>query len=138
MESGYTGLFFGRIDYQDLKYRTDPSVKAAEFVWESPAADGGSRKIFSGLTGEYGGNYGPPSKFCFDLSLESRHLLGQGRHRNPVLVHQRHRQVSLRGEHGLADRLCSHEISPKAYSCTDNRRSRAPVNHSTQQLLEYM
>jgi len=63
-EVGFQGLFFGRIDYQDLKHRLD--TRAAEFVWRPSESLGPRAQVFTGLTGEYGGNYGPPTGFCWD------------------------------------------------------------------------
>ena len=60
-EVGFDGLFFGRIDYQDLDIRHKESRN--EFIWRASPSLGDSSQIFSGLTGEYGGNYGPPSGF---------------------------------------------------------------------------
>ncbi|CAD7944036.1 unnamed protein product [Amoebophrya sp. A120] len=104
---GFTGLFFGRIDYKDLEHRV--ANQEAEFVWTKTAAPpamklgnhltthGGAgpaqgkeelrethratlarqsrlrtttsartSEIFTGLTGSYGGNYGPPMGFWWD------------------------------------------------------------------------
>ncbi|CAE7688933.1 unnamed protein product [Symbiodinium pilosum] len=63
-EVGFQGLFFGRIDYQDLALRKDK--KEAEFIWRASPSLGSDAQVFSGLTGEYGGNYGPPSGFDWD------------------------------------------------------------------------
>lgn len=57
-EVGFTGLFFGRIDYQDLQLRVESS--SAEFVWRASPSLGPEVQVFAGLTGSYGGNYGPP------------------------------------------------------------------------------
>ena len=54
-------LFFGRIDYQDLKLRVSES--RAEFIWRASPSLGPDAQVFAGLTGEYGGNYGPPDGF---------------------------------------------------------------------------
>jgi len=67
-ETGFMGLFFGRIDYQDLQLRVQQSK--AEFVWRASPSLGRDVQVFSGLTGEYGGNYGPPGGFCFDQSCQ--------------------------------------------------------------------
>lgn len=64
-EVGIVGLFFGRIDYQDLADRIDH--RAAEFVWRASPSLGASAEVFSGLTGSYQGNYGPPPGFLFDV-----------------------------------------------------------------------
>ena len=45
-ELGFKGLYFGRIDYQDMAYRQ--STKQCEFVWEV-----GQEQVFTGLTGSY-------------------------------------------------------------------------------------
>eukprot|EP00927_Polykrikos_kofoidii_P010586 TRINITY_DN14462_c0_g1_i1.p1 TRINITY_DN14462_c0_g1~~TRINITY_DN14462_c0_g1_i1.p1 ORF type:complete len:1029 (-),score=189.34 TRINITY_DN14462_c0_g1_i1:76-3162(-) len=67
-EVGFAGLFFGRIDYQDLSNRLNTS--AAEFVWRASPSLGVGTQIFSGLTGEYHGNYGPPPGFNWDVSSD--------------------------------------------------------------------
>eukprot|EP00929_Paragymnodinium_shiwhaense_P067516 TRINITY_DN33975_c0_g1_i1.p1 TRINITY_DN33975_c0_g1~~TRINITY_DN33975_c0_g1_i1.p1 ORF type:complete len:1024 (-),score=239.94 TRINITY_DN33975_c0_g1_i1:389-3010(-) len=63
-EVGFNGLFFGRIDYQDLAKRINTS--SAEFVWRASPSLGDGTQIFSGLTGSYDGNYNPPPGFCWD------------------------------------------------------------------------
>jgi hypothetical protein len=60
-EAGFDGLFFGRIDYQDLSVRH--AEKRNEFVWRASPSLGDDAQVFAGLSGEYGGNYGPPSGF---------------------------------------------------------------------------
>jgi len=60
-EMGFDGLFFGRIDYQDRQLRQQS--KSCEFIWDGSPSLGSTSAIFSGLTGEYGGNYGAPSGF---------------------------------------------------------------------------
>ena len=60
-ETGFDGLFFGRIDYQDLAVRH--KTKRNEFIWRASPSLGNDAQVFSGLSGEYGGNYGPPSGF---------------------------------------------------------------------------
>jgi len=64
-EVGFQGLFFGRIDYQDLDLRR--KTKSAEFVWRASKSLGPQAQVFSGLTGEYNGNYGPPTGFDWDV-----------------------------------------------------------------------
>ena len=64
-ESGFDGLFFGRMDYQDLDNRL--KNKAAEWMWRPSFSLGGDAQVFAGLTGSYGGNYGPPGGFCWDV-----------------------------------------------------------------------
>ena len=63
-EAGMDALFFGRIDYQDLDLRHKSN--RSEFIWRASPSLGPDTQIFTGLTGEYGGNYGPPSGFNFD------------------------------------------------------------------------
>mmetsp|Transcript_69979 Transcript_69979/g.152665 ORF Transcript_69979/g.152665 Transcript_69979/m.152665 type:complete len:1011 (-) Transcript_69979:481-3513(-) len=65
-EVGMVGLFFARIDYQDLALRSDPSDKAAEFIWRASPSLGDDAQVFTGLTGQYSGTYGPPVGFHFD------------------------------------------------------------------------
>jgi hypothetical protein len=64
-EVGFQGLFFGRIDYQDRELRINQS--ACEFIWRASEALGVNSQVFTGLTGEYGGNYGPPEGFNWDV-----------------------------------------------------------------------
>lgn len=71
-EVGFEGLFFGRIDYQDLELRK--KTKSAEFIWRASPSLGANVQVFSGLTGEYGGNYGPPEGFDWN----------EGSHDQPV------------------------------------------------------
>mmetsp|Transcript_56397 Transcript_56397/g.134643 ORF Transcript_56397/g.134643 Transcript_56397/m.134643 type:complete len:987 (-) Transcript_56397:208-3168(-) len=65
-EVGFQGLFFGRIDYQDLELRREK--KEAEFIWRASPSLGADAQVFTGLTGEYGGNYGPPAGFDWDVT----------------------------------------------------------------------
>ena len=48
-EAGFDGLFFGRIDYQDLALRT--KAQAAEFIWRASPSLGPDAQVFAGLTG---------------------------------------------------------------------------------------
>lgn len=64
-EVGFQGLFFGRIDYQDLELRQQQ--RSAEFVWRASKSLGATSQVFTGLTGEYQGNYGPPGGFDWDV-----------------------------------------------------------------------
>jgi len=63
---GFTGLFFGRIDYQDRELRINNSQ--CEFIWRASESLGKDAQVFTGLTGEYGGNYGPPKGFEWDVT----------------------------------------------------------------------
>jgi len=63
-EAGFDALYFGRIDYQDLNLRRDS--KRVEGIWRGSADLKESAQVFWGLTGSYGGNYGPPEGFCYD------------------------------------------------------------------------
>jgi len=67
-EVGFQGLFFGRIDYQDLALRQQH--KEAEFVWRASKSLGAKAQVFTGLTGEYRGNYGPPDGFNWDVGQD--------------------------------------------------------------------
>ena len=60
-DAGFDGLFFGRIDYQDLTARHQ--TKRNEFLWRASPSLGNDNQVFAGLSGEYGGNYGPPPGF---------------------------------------------------------------------------
>jgi len=62
--AGFDALYFGRIDYQDLKLRKE--TQRCEGLWEGSSSLGDRSKVFWGLTGSYGGNYGAPEGFCFD------------------------------------------------------------------------
>lgn len=59
--AGFDGLFFGRIDYQELALRKES--QDLEFIWQAspslPAAE-----VFTGVFQD--GNYGPPKNLCFD------------------------------------------------------------------------
>ena len=61
---GFDALYFGRIDYQDLKIRHE--TQECEGLWASSKAKGDQDAIFWGLTGSYSGNYEAPHGFCFD------------------------------------------------------------------------
>ena len=67
-EAGMDALFFGRIDYQDLALRH--KTNASEFIWRASPSLGADAQVFAGLTGEYGGNYGPPGAFNFEGNAE--------------------------------------------------------------------
>ena len=69
-EAGMDALFFGRIDYQDRGLRTDPTNKAAEFLWTPSPSLGSDARVFTGLSGEYGGNYGPPAGFNWNVNSD--------------------------------------------------------------------
>jgi len=62
-EAGFNALYFGRIDYQDLKQRQN--TQNCEGIWDASANNGD--RIFWYLTGSFSGNYGAPYGFCFDL-----------------------------------------------------------------------
>lgn len=61
---GFDALYFGRIDYQDLKLRQ--ATSECEGLWNS--SPDLNETVFWGLTGSYHGNYGPPPSFCFDVN----------------------------------------------------------------------
>ena len=60
-EAGMDALFFGRISKDELKRRR--ASRSAEFIWRASPSLGADAQVFSGLTGEYGGNYVPPEGF---------------------------------------------------------------------------
>lgn len=64
-EVGFDALYFGRLDYEDRARRL--ATKAAEWVWRPSPSLGADAQVFSGLTGSYSGNYGPPAGFCWDV-----------------------------------------------------------------------
>eukprot|EP00636_Phaeomonas_parva_P016919 CAMPEP_0118851794 /NCGR_PEP_ID=MMETSP1163-20130328/1098_1 /TAXON_ID=124430 /ORGANISM="Phaeomonas parva, Strain CCMP2877" /LENGTH=1103 /DNA_ID=CAMNT_0006784183 /DNA_START=134 /DNA_END=3445 /DNA_ORIENTATION=+ len=66
---GFDALFFGRIDYQDRERRQ--AEKQCEGVWEASKSAGSTNRIFWGLTGSYGGSYGPPAGFDFDIKNDN-------------------------------------------------------------------
>ncbi|KAL7572841.1 hypothetical protein ACA910_014693 [Epithemia clementina (nom. ined.)] len=83
---GFDALYFGRIDYQDLELRRqhqqteglwNPSLSTSDDTNNNDDDDSAvDPTIFWGLTGSYGGNYGPPgSSFCFDEPLCGDRLL---------------------------------------------------------------
>ena len=41
--------------------------KAAEWIWRASPSLGPDASVFTGLTGSYSGNYGPPGGFCWDV-----------------------------------------------------------------------
>lgn len=87
---GMDAIYFGRIDYQDLQLRR--LTRQCEGLWKPTTASGGGSSsssnknvnassgdeaVFWGLTGEYYGNYGPPSGFWFDvLTQDNEPLVG--------------------------------------------------------------
>ena len=71
---GFNSLFFGRIDYQDLQLRQ--LSQECEGLWDAnQSMQNDDTTIFWGLTGEYRGNYGPPSNFCFDIHCDDPQLI---------------------------------------------------------------
>ena len=87
--TGMNALYFGRIDDQDLKLRH--STAECEGLWDATASnhsgkdDSEDSTIFWGLTGSYGGNYGPPDGFMFDTLFEDERLVGL----NETRLHER-------------------------------------------------
>eukprot|EP00547_Thalassionema_nitzschioides_P006974 CAMPEP_0194203020 /NCGR_PEP_ID=MMETSP0156-20130528/2917_1 /TAXON_ID=33649 /ORGANISM="Thalassionema nitzschioides, Strain L26-B" /LENGTH=1049 /DNA_ID=CAMNT_0038928679 /DNA_START=43 /DNA_END=3192 /DNA_ORIENTATION=- len=69
---GFDALFFGRIDYQDLQIRL--KTQECEGLWDASPNVG--MPVFWGLTGSYGGNYGPPRGLCFDARCDDVPLVG--------------------------------------------------------------
>mmetsp|Transcript_29052 Transcript_29052/g.54827 ORF Transcript_29052/g.54827 Transcript_29052/m.54827 type:complete len:1069 (-) Transcript_29052:93-3299(-) len=66
-DAGFDALYFGRIDYQDLNLRREE--RRVEGLWRASANQQEQSQVFWGLTGSYGGNYGPPEGFCFDANM---------------------------------------------------------------------
>ena len=76
---GFDAIYFGRIDYQDLHLRRQ--AQECEGLWNPAQPYDGNHTtttttedhapidptVFWGLTGSYGGNYGAPDGFCFDV-----------------------------------------------------------------------
>jgi alpha-mannosidase len=69
---GFDAIYFGRIDHQDLARRH--ATQQCEGLWDSSPNVG--QPIFWGLTGSFGGNYGPPSGYCFDNYCDDEPLVG--------------------------------------------------------------
>jgi hypothetical protein len=70
---GMDAVYFGRIDHQDRALRRNASE--CEGLWN--ATKHWNRPVFWGLTGSYGGNYGPPGEgFCFDVLCRDEPLVG--------------------------------------------------------------
>jgi len=63
-EAGFDALYFGRIDYQDLNKRKDE--RRTEGIWRASPSLQQNSQVFWGLTGSFGGNYGPPDGFNWD------------------------------------------------------------------------
>ena len=66
---GFDALYFGRIDYQDLKKRK--LDQECEGLWNASSSLNDTT-VFWGLTGSYAGQYGPPTGFCFDVGCRDR------------------------------------------------------------------
>ena len=69
---GFDALYFGRIDYQDMKVRHE--TQECEGLWNS--SPDLNETVFWGLTGSYQGNYGAPPGFCFDFLCQDEPLVG--------------------------------------------------------------
>jgi alpha-mannosidase len=65
-ECGFSSLFIGRIDYQDIQKRRDSGERSCEWIWDTSKSYGPESAVFSGLTGSFSGNYGPPKGFDFE------------------------------------------------------------------------
>jgi alpha-mannosidase len=73
--AGMDALYFGRIDYQDLQRRKE--TRECEGFWNVGGDSSlNATTVFWGLTGSYGGNYGPPAGFCFDVLCNDEPLVG--------------------------------------------------------------
>jgi alpha-mannosidase len=69
---GFDALYFGRIDYQDLQLRQ--LEQECEGLWNASNSLVDTT-VFWGLTGSYGGNYGSPRGFCFDVNCDDPLLI---------------------------------------------------------------
>lgn len=69
---GFDALYFGRIDHQDMKLRHE--TQECEGLWDASPNVG--HPVFWGLTGSYGGNYGPYGGFSFDAHSDDEPLVG--------------------------------------------------------------
>jgi len=73
-EAGFNALYLGRIDYQDLENRWN--TRNCEGIWDASENENEGDGIFWGLTGSFGGNYGAPEGFCFDILCDDDPLYG--------------------------------------------------------------
>lgn len=71
---GFNALYFGRIHYVELENRQRGGE--CEGLWESTVG-GKKETVFWGLSGSFGGNYGAPEGFCFDVLCDDDPLVGQ-------------------------------------------------------------
>ena len=101
-KAGMNALYFGRVDYQDLKIRHEtqeceglwaaaaattapPQQQSAPSSWgETSVVTGNNHTvddntIFWGLTGEYNGQYECPKGFCFDVTCHDKALVDMNR-----------------------------------------------------------
>lgn len=69
---GFDSLYFGRIDFQDLRVRH--YTQQCEGFWNSSNSLPDTT-VFWGLTGSYGGNYGSPPGYCFDIGCGDPELV---------------------------------------------------------------
>ena len=93
---GFDALYFGRIDYQDLKKRK--LQRECEGLWNSSASFNDTT-VFWGLTGSYSGMYGPPTGFCFDVGCKDRKsLIGLNRTQLLPVVRDFLRKVRIQSD----------------------------------------
>ena len=96
-QAGMDALYFGRVDYQDLKIRHEtqeceglwaPAASQSSWLMSSQESSSatdtqnnnkGEDAIFWGLTGEYGGQYECPKGFCFDVTCHDKMLVDMNR-----------------------------------------------------------
>eukprot|EP00439_Symbiodinium_sp_Y106_P067344 s1564_g11.t1 len=68
---GHSATQAALLSAEDLELRREK--KEAEFIWRASPSLGSDAQVFTGLTGEYGGNYGPPAGFDWDdYNVKSR------------------------------------------------------------------
>ena len=92
---GFDALFFGRIDYQDLRLRQ--LEQECEGLWNaSTSLD--DTTIFWGLTGSNSGMYGAPSGFCFDYYCKDPKLTEMNSTTLRQTIHQFLRLIRIQSD----------------------------------------
>jgi len=132
---GFDALYFGRIDYQDLELRR--ATKDCEGLWNAfgnnnnDIGESEDKNVFWGLTGSYGGQYGPPEGVCLDPDC------GPG-HYSPLVEMNRTALISFVGDFLMALRRQSDETRGDHIMVTmgeDFRYRKATSNFANLDLL---
>lgn len=92
---GFDALYFGRIDYQDLKQRHEQ--QACEGLWNS-STNREDATVFWGLTGSYEGNYGSPQGYCFDIGCEDPLLVDMNHSELEYSIHRLLQELQVQSE----------------------------------------